>query len=106
MQSGDRPRGSLPGWFGARRSPRAFSLGSVADPDLTPPPAGSGVNVPILEACAVIVVFAEGGVTVVVIAREVTECAAAEGSPEVVMPLVEVVMPLAEAAMPLVEAAA
>jgi hypothetical protein len=46
--------------------------GSVADPDLTPSPAASGVNVPILEACAVIGVIAEVGVAVVVIAREVT----------------------------------
>ena len=106
MRSEERPRGSLPAWFDAKRSPRAFSSGSVADPDLTPPPAGGGVNVPILEACSVIAVIAEVGVTVVVIAREVAVRTAQEGSPEAVMPLVEVVMPLAEAAMPLVEAAA
>jgi hypothetical protein len=50
------------------RSPR----GSVADPDLTPPPAGGGVNMPIVEARAIIGVIAEVVVTVVVIAREVT----------------------------------
>ena len=40
-----------------QRSP----AGSVADPDLTPLPAGGGVNISILEACAV------AGVIVVVI---------------------------------------
>ena len=53
---------------------------------------------PILEACSVIAVIAEVGVTVVVIAREVAVRTAQEGSPEAVMPLVEVVMPLVEAA--------
>jgi hypothetical protein len=48
--------------------------GSVADPDPTPPPAGGGVNMPILEACAAIRVIA--GVTVVIV-REVTVRAAA-----------------------------
>src|SRR5438552_1234421 len=52
--------------------------GSVADPNLTPPPAGGGVNLPILEACTVIGVIAEIGVTVVVIARGVTVRTAAE----------------------------
>jgi hypothetical protein len=53
---------------------------SVADPDLTPPPAGGGVNVPILEACAVIGVVAGVVVTVVVVAREVTVSTADEVS--------------------------
>jgi hypothetical protein len=54
--------------------------GSVADPDLTPSPARGGVNMPILEACAVIGVVAEVAVTVVVIVREVTVRAAEEVS--------------------------
>jgi hypothetical protein len=57
-----------------------FRGGSVADPDLTPSPAGGGVNMPVLEACAVVGVIAEVIVTVVVIAREVTVRAADEVS--------------------------
>src|SRR6202023_2989706 len=65
------------------------AVGSVADPDLTPPPAGGGVNMAILEACAVVGVIAEVGVTVIVIAREVTVRAAAEEAAEAMMSLVE-----------------
>ena len=70
--------------------------GSVADPDLTPLPAGGGVNLPILEACGVAGVIAQAVVTVVVvtvvpIARDVTVQAGAEMFAEVVISVVAVV---------------
>jgi hypothetical protein len=82
--------------------------GSVANPDLTPPPAGGGVNVPILEACAVIGVVAVVGVTVV-IAREVTVRAAEEAAAEAVAFVVvaaKAVVSAIEVVMSAVEAAA
>jgi hypothetical protein len=47
------------------------------------------MNMLILEARAVIGVIAGIGITVVVIAREITERSGTEGSPEAVMPVVE-----------------
>jgi hypothetical protein len=45
----------------------AFCYGSVADPDLTPLPAGGGVNMPILKARAVAGVIAQAVIIVVII---------------------------------------
>src|SRR5260370_26137877 len=44
-----------------------FAAGSVADPDLTPLPAGGGVNMPILEARAVAGVIAQAVIVVVIV---------------------------------------
>jgi hypothetical protein len=52
------------------------SAGSVADPDLTPLPAGGGVNMPILEARAVAGVIAVIVVVIVVIAGNDDEAVA------------------------------
>ena len=43
------------------------AAGSVADPDLTPLPARGGVNMPILEACAVAGVIAQAVIVVVIV---------------------------------------
>jgi hypothetical protein len=45
----------------------AFCYGSVADPDLTPLPAGGGVNMPILKARAVAGVIAQAVIIVVIV---------------------------------------
>jgi hypothetical protein len=45
----------------------AFCYGSVADPDLTPLPAGGGVNMPILKARAVAGVTAQAIIIVVIV---------------------------------------
>lgn len=72
------------------------AAGSVADPDLTPLPAGGGVNMPILEARAVAGVIAHAVIVVVivVIAGDDDE-ALAEVVISVVIP---VVIPVADAA--------
>jgi hypothetical protein len=70
----------------------AFCYGSVADPDLTPLPAGGGVNMPILKARAVAGVIAQA-VIIVVIAGDDDEAIA-----EVVISIViSVVIPVVEA---------
>jgi hypothetical protein len=43
------------------------AVGSVADPDLTPLPAGGGVNMSILEARAVAGVIAQAVIVVVIV---------------------------------------
>jgi hypothetical protein len=43
------------------------AAGSVADPDLTPMPARGGLNMPILEACAVAGVIAQAVIIVVIV---------------------------------------
>jgi hypothetical protein len=73
------------------------AAGSVADPDLTPLPAGGGVNMPILEARAVAGVIAHAVIVVVivvVIAGD-DDDAPAEVVISVVIP---VVIPVADAA--------
>ena len=58
-----RMHGALP----EIRSKCVLLRGSVADPDLTPLPAGGGVNMPILEARAVAGVIARAVIVVVIV---------------------------------------